>query len=111
MKQSKELVKKKLDREKLFKKQLKERGWTDEDTWSLDWTISKFILPRLKRFKEINTCYPYKQTKKSWDKKIDKMIKAFELASKGAWDMTTGEFKTAQEGIELFAKHYFELWW
>lgn len=35
-------------------------GWDSSDTWSLQFTISKFILPRLKRFKEVSDGVPNK---------------------------------------------------
>jgi len=54
------------------------RGWTDEDTWSMDWTISKYILPRLKRFKKINNGYPNEfKSIKEWNGVIDDMIFSF----------------------------------
>lgn len=36
-----------------FLRQRITRGWDDSETWSLDSKITEFILPRLKRFKEI----------------------------------------------------------
>ncbi len=98
-------------RDKLFAKQLKDRGWTDEDTWSLDWVIAKHILPRLKRFKEIQNGYPNGETEKSWNKKLDTMIKAFEVAANDPWSMSEKQEKTANEGLKLFAENYFNLWW
>ena len=29
------------------------RGWDDSETWGLDGTLARFILPRLQRFKEV----------------------------------------------------------
>lgn len=36
------------EREEKFSQQRIERGFDDSETWSLDCTITKFILPRLK---------------------------------------------------------------
>jgi hypothetical protein len=85
--------------------QRRTRGWDDTELWSLDHTIAKFMVPRLKRLKEVKMGYPAnelpsyneeydtnpqnyedevyeeyeKQLLKEWDEIIDKMINAFEL--------------------------------
>lgn len=33
------------------------RGFDDRQTWSLDWSLYVWLLPRLKRFKELNNGY------------------------------------------------------
>ncbi len=101
----------KAERAKLFAKQKKTRGWSDDETWSLDWTIAKYILPRLKRYKKISQVFPVNETPKSWNKKLDMMILAFSLYSKGCWNFKEGDYKKAQKGLDLFAKHYVDLWW
>ena len=70
-------------------------GWDSSDTWSLQFTISKFIFPRLKHFKEVTDGIPTKIYEKyrnpnrkvsestklaseEWKKTIDKMILAFQ---------------------------------
>jgi hypothetical protein len=55
-----------------FQKRLK--GFSDDETWNLDSEISKFVLPRLKRFKELNICHPGNLTPTKWDQMIDDMI-------------------------------------
>lgn len=42
----------------LFEKQRLERGFDDSELWSLDKTISGFILPRLKSFREKHSSSP-----------------------------------------------------
>ncbi len=86
------------------------RGWDDSDLWSLDQTISEFILPRLKEFKRTLHGYPGDMTEEEWNQILDKMIIAFELGSKGFWDVNEEDFTIAKEGLDLFAKHFFELW-
>ena len=34
------------------------RGFNDSETWNLDYTIAKLVLPRLKRFKELTNGIP-----------------------------------------------------
>ena len=38
-----------------YKQQRIERGFDDSELWNLDYTIASFVLPRLKRLKELNT--------------------------------------------------------
>jgi hypothetical protein len=61
-------------------KQLKERGFSDTETWSLYSVLSDFILPRLKRFKEVTNGFPSTgdMTMEKWYEILDKMIFAFE---------------------------------
>ena len=65
------------------KKWLKQRGLyvNPKETWSLDITFAKYIIPRLKKFKELNNGYPGIEevnTPEKWDEALDKMIQAFE---------------------------------
>lgn len=60
----------------------KHRLYVDpKETWSLDVSLAKYILPRLKKFKELNNGYPGMDevdTPEKWDEALDKMIQAFE---------------------------------
>ena len=61
------------------KKWLKEQGLyvNPKETWNLDYTIAKFVLPRLKLFKKLNNGYPGREgmeTKEKWDEALNKMI-------------------------------------
>lgn len=90
------------------------RGWDDSETWSLDYSLAKLILPRLKRFREVTICTPVCfDTEKEWKETLDKMIWSFEfLASEDRWSELDGnKFDKAQEGLNLFAEHYMYLWW
>ena len=100
-----------VERQKRLARQIKERGWSDEDTWSLDWTIAKFILPRLKRFAKLQNGFPGSTTSKEWNEILEQMIEAFELYSKGGWELDKEDIQKAQKGLELFAKWYGDLWW
>ena len=87
------------------------RGWDDGDTYSLDCTITEFVLPRLKRFKELNFGFPYGLTEESWDEILDKMILAFEIHEKSLEKISGEEIEKMKEGLELFGKYYTNLWW
>ncbi len=90
-----------------FKNQRKKRGFDDSELWNLDHTISKFILPRLKRFKNITMGYPACITEKEWDDTLDTMINAFEYIVKEETDTHQNEIK---KGLDNFRKYFFNLW-
>jgi hypothetical protein len=66
------------------------RCWNDSDTWGLDNTFAQFVLPRLRRFKELNNGVPgnfeinklnggdFEEQKKEWDAILDKIVEAFD---------------------------------
>lgn len=87
------------------------RGWDDSETWSLDYSLAKLILPRLVRFKQFrqNTI----KDNEEYLADLDKMIAAFEfLGSEERWDCyDKNKWNEVQEGVELFAEHYTSLWW
>ncbi len=91
------------------------RGWDDGDTWNLDLALAKLILPRLKRFKELNIGYPSDMSFEEWNETIDKMIYSFEFYKNGKqfdWSVDNKkEWAKVDEGMKLFGKHYGHLWW
>ncbi len=86
------------------------RGWDDRDTWSLDVSIAQFILPRLKRLREISNGYPEELTEESWDMILDQMIESFEIVCDDEWYMFP-DIEKFQKGFKLFTKYYCNLWW
>lgn len=91
------------------------RGFDDSETWSLDYSLAKLILPRLKRFRELDPCFiPTDMTHDEWNTILDKMIYAFEwAASDSRWYNECSEEESARvnEGLKLFAEYYFAMWW
>jgi len=88
------------------------RGWDDSDTWELDFTIAKFVLPRLKRFKELNLLYPPETTEEQWDKDLDDIIFAMEVEVYGNENKLGPEgWDRVHKGFQLFGKHFRGLWW
>ena len=82
-----------------------------QDTWSLDYYIAKFILPRLKLFKKVERGYPCDlKLIDEWHDILDKMIAAFEILATDEWN-TQDEQKIVDEGLDLFRKYYQDLWW
>jgi hypothetical protein len=91
--------------------QRRTRGWDDSDTWSLDHCFAKMIVPRLRRFRELNDGHPNNLTWEQWEEMLGKMIRSFEfIASDDYWDVTMPR-EYVQEGLDLFAEYYCSLWW
>lgn len=88
------------------------RGFDDSETWSLDHSLAQWIVPRLKRFRGITVGYPGHLSEQEWDVILLKMIAAFEFAaSEERWMASHTEYQKHQDGIDLFAKHFWALWW
>lgn len=101
-----------LKRDAKFAWQRATRGFDDGDTFSLDYSLALAILPRLRRFKEVANGTPGDLTEQEWHAILDKMISAFEFScSEERWNAETAEYLKHQEGVDLFAKHFFSLWW
>jgi len=89
------------------------RGFSDDETWGLDYTIGCFVLPRLKRFKELNNGYPGGLTEEKWDSMLDDMIFAMERAKKddSLWELNKEQCERATRGARYFGEYFFSLWW
>ena len=97
------------------KKQRQYHHFKNEELWSLDVTIAKFMLPRLKRFKKCTNRYPADLTVKQWDTILDKMIFSFDfIAGPKMWDVkymgNEKTWKKVNEGLKLFAEWFNSLW-
>lgn len=91
------------------------RGWDDGDTFSLDHSLAKLILPRLKRFRHLHMGYPDSLSVEEWENILDQMIETFEyIASDKYFDLPDRSWKEnnkIQTGLALFARYYTNLWW
>jgi len=113
------------------------RGYSDCDLWYLRGVFGDFILPRLRAFREMKrmgvcpgsmcpeskpvttTSEEYeKKMIKQWNDTLDKMIFAFEYMKKDdegknlteSYEEDFKNWDKVQEGLELFAKYYLDLW-
>lgn len=87
-------------------------GFDDEEIYSLDHSLAKLILPRLKRFKKVKKGHPSTLSEEEWDKILDEMIYCFgRIADDNYFDLELEEEKRLQNGLETFAKYYMNLWW
>ena len=86
---------------------------TNKELWNLDINLAKYILPRLKRFKESVHSYPPNITFDEYIRIIDKMIWSFEFIIEDGTRYIPYEednFIKCQEGLDLFAKYFRDLW-
>ncbi len=99
-------------RKKKLQKFYKKNCFDPSETWNLDHTIAQFILPRLKYFRENLNSYPGADgwTIEKWEKKLDRMIIAFEMKIEDDMDYTEKDWKKIDRGLALFAKHFHNLW-
>lgn len=98
--------------DKLYE-QRKTLGYDDSETWSLYYTIANFILPRLKRFKELTISVPCELTEEEWKSCLDQMIYAFEYAA-NRYERecySNEDFEKVQKGFKLFGEFFLDLWW
>ena len=82
-----------------------------EEVWNTDNTLAKLIVPRLKAFKALDKhgyCPAFKG-EREWNNAIQKMIDAFELLEH-ITSYTDEEEQIIDEGLELFSKHFRNLW-
>lgn len=95
--------------------QRRKRGFDDTELWSLDFTIAKFIEPRLRAFIDQFQArsVPCDMEQKDWLEKLEKMHRAFHLIVKEDCKMMlpdSPESKEVEEGLDLFREYFFHLW-
>lgn len=82
-----------------------------EDVWNTYHILARLIVPRLQAFKDLDKhgyCPDFKDMN-GWNNAIQRMIDAFELM-KGSDVLSDAERVVVTEGLELFCKHYRNLW-
>ena len=81
------------------------------EVWGTYHYLAREIAPRLKAFKALDKhgyCPAFSGIA-TWNKAIQKMIDAFELLDH-ITTYTDEEEQTIEEGLELFCKHFRNLW-
>lgn len=100
-------------------------GFNDSVTWNLDYQLAKWLLPRLKRFRQVKNGYPAHLTPEEWDQALDKMIRSLELVvheddmslwkiklrSHGGDEFWKKKREEADEGFKLLGQYIRHLWW
>lgn len=54
------------------------RGWTDEETWDFEDSFLRWILPRMKRYRDIAIAFPAQFDPNKWLALIDEFIEETE---------------------------------
>ena len=95
-----------------------EYGFDDTETWHMDRTIALFIIPRLKRFMEVNNGIANGETEESYYEKLRFIIQAFEnyyVSDKYFNSVDIEERKNltddVKQAVEYLSKLWFEMWW
>lgn len=101
-----------------YKQQRFENGFDDTETWHIDRTLALFIIPRLKRFIEVNNGIPNGETVESYNEKLNFIISAFEnYYSTDRYYQSTDISEREQltddvrKAVGLLSNLWFELWW
>jgi hypothetical protein len=99
-----------------YKKQRDERGFDDTETWHLDKTLALFLIPRLKRFIELNNGFPCAETEESFNKKLNFILKSFEEYYYNENDEVSLELEkerlaNTKEAVKILGDIWLDLWW
>lgn len=95
------------------------RGYSDRDTWSIDYYLSSWMPRALRSIAKTGMSYPgvgEVNTPKKWAEIIKKMEKGFEASNKlGDWKYSNPEElkklqQTQKDGLKLFCKYFDALW-
>ena len=106
------------ERKEHYRQQRFLNGFDDTETWHLDRTMALFIVPRLKRFMEVNNGIANGETEESYYEKLRFIIQAFEnyyATDKYFNSVDIEERKKLTDdvrlAVEYLSKLWFELWW
>ena len=87
-----------------------------KDLYNLDKTLAEYILPRVKRFREINKeSYPADlKDMKAWNKILDQIIFSFQYSLKESIEadekIREKNQRKYKKGMKLFAEYFEDLW-
>lgn len=91
---------------KLYAKQRKERGFDDTELWGFDVTLSRYLMPRLQRLKEIAIAYPpCFNSLEEWNEVLDKIIWACNYKSNTGVAIEEDD-RRIQESFNLLGKYF-----
>jgi hypothetical protein len=92
------------------KRQRLTRGFDDSETWSLDATIAKFIVPRLERFIEIYKDF-VDDSENHYVPKMEQALEAFKMYTDDTDLFNEENYNKMMAGVKAFAEIFPELWW
>ena len=113
-----EVYEKDLATREMYKQQRFENGFDDTEPWHMDRTIALFIIPRLKKFIQVNNGIPNGETIETYNEKLNFIISAFEnyyATNKYYESVDDNERKQLTDDVkialEYLTKLWFEMWW
>lgn len=100
--------------EKVLKRMKKNEKYLEGELFNLDDTLTAFILPRLKGFRDATIGYPpYLGSLENWQSELDKMIKAFQILydCERLNTLSDSDEEAIEIGLKSFAEYYNHLWY
>ena len=102
-----------------FKEQRMTRGFDDSETWNLDLTFAKFLVPRLQVFRDCSNGFPSRlHSMDEWREILNKMITGFELWTRhNEWEfekdanILNDYHHKIDVALDLFKEYFTDLWW
>jgi hypothetical protein len=99
-----------------YKKQREERGFDDTETWHLDKTVALFLLPRLKRYIQVNNGFPGGLTEELYNEKLNYIVKSFEEYYQDenvevSLELEKERLSNAKKAVAILGEIWFDLWW
>ena len=99
-----------------YKKQREQNGFDDTETWHLDKTVALFLLPRLKRYIQVNNGFPNGETEESFNEKLNYIVKSFEEYYQDenvevSLELEKERLSNAKKAVAILGEIWFDLWW
>lgn len=99
--------------------QRRTRGWSDDETWNLDYEFIKWINSRFKKYKELSIAdmtfnkFKYKKKRYTQLELIDKEIELTDNILKNYWVYEDGFDKKeiVDEIFDIFKLIFWTMWW
>lgn len=104
------------DKLEKYRKQREEKGFDDTETWQLDKTFALFMIPRIKRFIQVNNGFPNGETHESYVEKLRFIVKSFEEYYiddniNTSLELEKERLENAKQALDILSKLWFCLWW
>lgn len=98
-------------RKAMLAKQRKERGFDDSELYNLDVTFAKFMLPRIKAFREMVYGHPSQISLEEWHLILDQIIDGLEfIANLNHFLLPKDKKDKLNKSLDLLGKYFTDLW-
>ncbi len=95
-----------------FLTQRMSRGFDDTETYSLDYSLYEWLLPRLKRFIKLNNGWPeHYESFENWQNEIQKRIEQLEYIVEYKFEGDSDYQTELEDFNEWLSKNINHLWW